>query len=194
MATQCLDDPATILQKEFCLSPLSKDLVSGTLQLTDSKAHQCQKPVCKTLKTVHHLTVKVTAHAPCDSHAGALLDGLLEVARLVTVFDQDGGHRGFHAGDFVWKGAGSTQVTGRMSGITNAGTHRAPAFSDCQKCDDKGVMEGRLCGQITSTSTPAINGCQVVAAYRIKFDPGSTGGQGAFRGTLEGVIICPCQA
>ena len=68
-----------------------------------------------------------------------------------------------------------------------------PAFTDCQKCDDKGVMEGRLCGQIASTSTPALNGCQVIAAYRIKFDPGATGGQGGVRGTLEGVIICACK-
>jgi hypothetical protein len=32
-----------------------------------------------------------------------------------------------------------------------------------------------------------------MADYRIKFDPGTAGGQGAIRGTLEGVIVCPCQ-
>ena len=192
MATQCLDDPATILQKDWCLNALSKDL-SGTLTLADSKPHQCHVPACKTLKTVHQLKLKAVTHAPCDSKAGILLDGPIAVDRLVTVFDQDGTHRGFHAGDFVWQGAAGIQVTGRISGVTNEGTHRLPAFTDCQKCDDKGVMEGRLCGQIASTSTPALNGCQVIAAYRIKFDPGATGGQGGVRGTLEGVIICACK-
>ena len=57
-----------------------------------------------------------------------------------------------------------------MSGVTNAGTHRLPAFKDCQKCDDRGVMEGRICGQIVSPNNPALNGCQVMAAYRIRFD------------------------
>jgi hypothetical protein len=192
MPTKCLDDPGTILQKEWCLSALSKDL-SGTLHLTDGKSHQCHTPVCKTLKTVHQLKVEAVSHPPCDSRAGRLLDGTIVVERLVTVFDRDGMHRGFHAGDFVWQGAAGIKVAGRISGVTNAGTHRAPAFTDCQKCDDKGVMEGRLCGQIASTSNPALNGCQVVADYRIRFDPAVTGGQGGVRGTLEGVIICSCQ-
>jgi hypothetical protein len=191
MPTQCLDDPGTILQKEWCLSALSKDL-RGTLNLTDSKSHQCHTPSCKTVKTVQVLKVKADSHPPCDSHAGKLLDGTIVVERLVTVFDQDGMHRGFHAGDFIWQGGAGIQVTGRMSGVTNVGTHRAPAFNDCQKCDEKGVMEGRLCGQIASTSNPTLNGCQVMADYRIKFDPGATGGQGAVRGTLEGVIVCSC--
>lgn len=192
MATQCLDDPTAILQKEWCVSALSKDL-SGSLHLVDQKLHQCTKPGCKTLKTVHQLSLKAVGHAPCDTHAGALLDGPITVDKLISAFDQDGTHRGIHAGDFVWHGAAGVTVAGRMSGITNAGTHRAPAFSDCQKCDEKGVMEGRLCGQITSTANPAINGCQIVADYRIKFDSSSTGGTGSVRGTLEGVILCSCQ-
>ena len=192
MAVQCLDDPGTILQKEWCLSALSKEL-KGTLTLADHKIHQCHTPPCKTLKTTHQLKVAASAHAPCDSHTAQLLEGVIKVDRLVTVFDQDGQHRGFHAGDFVWQGSGSTQVIGRMSGVTNVGTHRKPVFAECQKCDDKGVMEGRLCGQINSTSTPALNGCQVIAAYRIKFDPSIGGGSGAITGTLEGVIICSCQ-
>jgi hypothetical protein len=192
MPTQCLDDPAIILQKDWCVSALSKDL-TGVLHLVDSKPHQCKVPACKTLKTVHQLKVKVATHAPCDSHTGVLLDGTIAVDKLVTVFDTDGLHRGFHSGDFTWQGVPGLQVTGRMSGVTNVGSHRAPAFATCQKCDDKGVMEGRLCGQIASTSNAALNGCQVVADYRIKFDPSTTGGQGDVRGTLEGVIICSCQ-
>jgi hypothetical protein len=115
MATTCLDDPATILEKEWCLSALSKDL-SGELHLGDSKSHQCQTPPCKTLKTVNGLKMEVAAHPPCDSRPSALLNGSIVVERLVTVFDQDGNHRGFHAGDFLWNGAAGIQVKGRMSG------------------------------------------------------------------------------
>jgi hypothetical protein len=192
MAT-CIDDPAVLLQKDWCVSALSKDL-EGALGHPDSKAHQCPKPPCKTLKTVQSLNLKVAAHAPCDSKPSAALDGPFVIERLVTVFDTDGLHRGYHAGDFVWHGAAGVTVTGRISGVTNVGSHRAPAFSACQKCDDKGVMEGRLCGTIASPNNPALNGCQVVGDYRIKFDPGANGGQGAVRGTLEGVILCTCSA
>jgi len=192
MATPCIDDPGTILQKDWCVSPVSKDL-TGALKLTDSKPHQCHIPACKTLKTVHLLKLRVAAHAPCDSAAAKVLDGEMVIERLVTVFDQDGSHRGYHAGDFTWTGAAGLHVTGRISGITNAGSHRAPAFTACQKCDDKGVMEGRLCGQIVSTADAALNGCQVTADYRIKFDPSTTGGQGDVRGTLEGIILCACR-
>lgn len=196
MTFQCQDDPATLLAKDWCLSAVSKDLL-GTLSLLDNKPHACHTPPCKTQKTVQALKLKAATHAPCDSDIAKKLDGALVVARLVTVFDQDNLHRGFHSGDFVWAGAAGIQVTGRLSGITNVGTHRLPAFGDCQKCDDKGVMEGRLCGQIASTSNPALNGCQVEACYRIRFNPGSAGapgGQGDVKGTLEGVIVCVCVA
>jgi hypothetical protein len=191
MAT-CIDDPGTLLQKDWCVSPLSKDL-SGNLHLADSKPHECTKPKCKTLKTVQQLTVKVVTHAPCDSHAGTLLDGPLTIERLVTVFDTDATHRGYHAGDFVWHGTAGITINGRMSGVTNVGSHRAPAFSECQKCDDKGVMEGRLCGTITAPNNPALNGCQVVGDYRLRIELTPAGGQTLVRGTLEGVILCACQ-
>jgi hypothetical protein len=194
MATPtCLDDPAAILQKDWCVSALSKD-GRGELKLADSKRHECHTPPCKSLKTVHQLKVQVAGHPPCDSHVGALLNGVISVERLVTVFEEDGMHRGLHAGDFAWSGTAGVQITGRLSGVTNVGTHRLPVFTDCQKCDDKGVMEGRLCGRIQSPNQPQLNGCQVTAAYRIKFDPSVTGGQGAVRITVEGVILCSCQA
>ena len=191
-AATCLDDPGTILKQDWCLSALSKDL-SGTLVLAGGISHQCRKPPCKTLKTTHHVKLNAVGHQPCDSSAAKLLDGQIAIDRLITVFDQDGSHRGFHVGDFVWQGVKGLQVSGRISGVTNVGTHRLPALTDCQKCDAKGVMEGRLCGQIASTTHPELNGCQVIADYRIKFDPGTTGGQGALLATLEGVIICLCQ-
>src|SRR5262249_16994369 len=72
-------------------------------------------------------------------------------------------------------------------------THREPAFRACQRCDERGVMEGRLCGEVVSAENRALRGCQVLGAYRIRFDPGASGGEGEVAGTFEGVIICPCR-
>ena len=192
MATQCPDEPRIILQQPMCLDALSKNL-EGRLRLASARRQQCKSPECVTLKTLHELTLKATRHRPCDSGLARAFDGVIKVARLVTAFDEDGMHRGFHAGDFTWTGAAGLRVVGRLSGVTNVGTHRAPAFQPCQRCDDRGVMEGRLCGQVVATRDPALRRCQVIAAYRIRFDPSVRGGSGAVRGTLEGVIVCPCR-
>ncbi len=189
MATfQCFDDPKTIFEKEFCVSAVSKDL-RGALKLGNSKEHKCSQPVCKTLRTVHSLKVKVVATL-CDSPTARPLNGTLTV-ELVTAFDSDGNHRGFHAGDFTWTGVGGLKITGRMSGVTNEGSHRLP-IKACQKCGDIGIMEGRLCGAVVNPGNSRLRGCQIIAAYRIKFDPSIGGGSGAVLGTLEGVAVCPC--
>ena len=189
MATQCFDDPAGILDKAFCVSAVSKNL-KGEMKRTSNKEQKCLTPNCKTLRTVHELKVDMK-NTSCDSAAAAPLKGTLGT-KLSTAFDTDGNHRGVHAGDFTWAGAGGLKITGRMSGVTNEGSHRLP-IQDCQKCSDIGILEGRLCGQVTDGGqTPKLKGCQVVAAYRIKFDPSKTGGDGAVIGTLEGVLICFC--
>jgi hypothetical protein len=188
---QCFDDPNAILEQPVCLNVLSKD-VKGTLALNLSQVHACAQPQCKTLKTAHTLKLNPISHAPCDSAFAHALGGTFVVDRLVTAFDQDGMHRGFHAGDFVWQATPTIQILGRMSGMTNEGTHRPPAFSNCQTCDAHGVMEGRLCGRLIAFNLPAISGCQLIAAYRIKFDPSTTGGTGAVVGVIEGMVICPC--
>jgi len=191
MATPCFDDPGSILQQSLCLSALSKDL-KGNFGTPHATPHQCNAPSCKTLKVVQTLKLDVNAHAPCDSHLGSLLNGTITIERLVTAYDQDGGHRGVHAGDFVWAAGGGATVNGRISGMTNEGTHRPPAFQQCQTCEARGVMEGRLCGDIVAPNNPSLNGCHVMAAYRIKFDPGSNGANGACTGTLEGSTLCKC--
>jgi len=190
-AVKCPDDPAAILKQRFCLSGLSKNL-RGRLKLAEKDEQRCEEPACRTLKTVHVLKVDVRANRPCDSRLGQALSGTLVVERLVSAFDTDGMHRGFHAGDFLWTGSG-VKVAGRMSGMTNVGTHREPAFRACQRCDERGVMEGRLCGEVVSTENRALRGCQVVGAYRIRFDPGVGGGEGEVAGTFEGDLICPCR-
>lgn len=187
---QCFDDPAAILEKAFCVSALSKD-VKGELKLSSSKEQKCQDPRCRTLRTVHGLKVEVGPTA-CDSPTSRPLNGVLTV-KLITAFDTDGNHRGFHSGDFSWTGAGGLKVTGRMSGVTNEGSHRVP-IKACQKCNDIGIMEGRLCGQVVEAGDSKLKGCQVIAAYRIKFDPSDTGGSGGVVGTIEGVIVCFCRS
>ena len=186
---QCFDDPEAVFGKEFCLNALSKDLRGG-LELGETREQKCEKPRCTTLRTMHKLTVEIEG-THCDSPLAKALNGKLE-ARLFTAFDTDGEHRGFHAGDFRWEGSGAVVVTGRMSGVTNEGTHRQP-IGECQKCDDVGIFEGRLCGQVVETKYEELKECQIVAAYRIRFDSSTKGGSGTVTGTLEGVIICPCR-
>jgi len=194
MANQwtCPEDPPTLLTTTVCLSALSKDM-RGELDLTDRIEKKCPKPECRTLTTVHRLLVEMAPHDPCDSSLAKYFNGRLVVERLVTIFDQDGNHRGFHAGDFQWFGQG-VQAAGRISGMTNVGTHRKPVFEPCQECGDRGVMEGRLCGSVVETEFGELKGCQVIGVYRIRFDPQEGGAQGSVEGTFEGVIVCPCQA
>ena len=186
----CFDDPKAILEKRFCLSNLSKN-VKGEVALEVSKGQKCVKPKCATLRTSNVFKLSL-GNNTCDSPVAKDFNGGLSVNNLATAYQADGMHRGFHAGDFVWTGANGLKVEGRMSGMTNEGTHRTP-IKDCQKCDEVGIMEGRLCGSVTATNNPVLKGCQVIAAYRLKFDATVKGAQGVAFGTIEGVIICPCQ-
>jgi hypothetical protein len=190
MPAQCLDDPGTILEKNSCLSALSKNL-EGKFDLVNATAHTCRLPDCQTLKTVHKMVFVPHPNAPCDPHLPAPFDGRITVARLVTAFIKSEKGRGFHAGDFDWAATG-LRVQGRMSGVTNVGTHREPAFKDCQSCDQVGVMEGRLCGQVVESKDGSLAQCQIVAAYRIHFEPAPVGIMKFVGGTLEGIISCLC--
>jgi len=187
---QCFDDPAAILEKAFCISAVSKDL-KGELALSSGKEQKCHEPACKTLRTVHALKVKVT-DTVCDSPAAKPMNGSL-TTKLITAFDTDGNHRGVHSGDFAWTGVGGLKITGRMSGVTNVGSQRSP-IQDCQKCFDRGIIEGRLCGQVVEAGDTKLKGCQVIAAYRIRFDPSLVGGNGGVVGTIEGVTVCFCNS
>ena len=181
----CFDDPATIQKNLVCLSALSKNL-TGKLTLAKRTPQRCATPQCQTLKVVYRLQIQIDAHK-CDREPQ--WDGRL-VSQLVAALADDELGRGVHAGDFIWTCASFT-VTGRMSGVTNVGTHRKPAFDDCQRCDETGVMEGRLCGQVTKARDERLLGSQVNAAYRIRFAPKSRDSRIA--GTLEGVVIDRCR-
>ena len=184
----CFDDPPGILEKKFCVSPLSKNF-KGQFDLSSSKQQLCNQPKCQTLKTVNKVVLSLGSNT-CDSQIGKLLGGGITVT-LITAYDQDGLHRGFHAGDFTWNVSGTTKVIGRMSGVTNEGSHRLP-IKDCQKCDEIDILEGRLCGQVVDTQNPSLKGCQVMAVYRLKFKATKDGGKGPAWGVIEGVVICRC--
>ena len=179
------------IDRVVCLSELSKDL-EGELRPVEAVRETCDQLHCVTLETVHQLDLKVFAHV-CDSETGKQLDGQLTSGQLVHKYkDGDGDRRGVHEGPFRWRGIG-VLATGKLQGITNAGTHRPPAFDECQRCDDRGVMEGMLRGRIMRARDRRLVGCELRAAYRLRFDPSSDqGGSGGVRGTLEGAIVCAC--
>jgi hypothetical protein len=184
------DDPARLLAVDLCLHALSKDL-SGQMKTLHALAETCADG-CKTLKTVHTLSLQVRPHA-CDSRLAAALNGTITVPHLTHAFvNGDENERGVHAGSFIWSTT-SVSVTGLMAGITNAGTHRAPAFDQCQKCHEPGVFEGRLIGRVIKSRKPDLRGAEISADYRILWDPiARRGATTRVRGTLEGAILEEC--
>lgn len=191
MSRDChdLDDPCTLLRRRVCLSAISKD-VDGEFGGPDAERHACREPECVTLTTIQTLVLKLGSHADCDRVPE--LDGEIEVRDLVHVFDTDGNGRGVHSGGLRWA-SGAGLILGDLSGITNAGTHRSPAFPDCQRCRDA-VLEGQFRGTVCRPREPRFADCRVFGAYRLRIDPGS-GGVPAQRvtGTIEGALLCPCR-
>ncbi|MFI6387136.1 hypothetical protein ACIBHY_31610 [Nonomuraea sp. NPDC050547] len=189
--SRCLDQPNEILVTSMCLDELSKD-IRGELSRPTAVREPCRERDCVSLKSVHTLWLDLLSHLPCDSRLGAAFDGRMDVRNLTTVFvGGDGRRRGVHAGDFFWR-AGATFVQGGLSGMTNVGTHRAPALDTVQTCDATGIMEGRLCGEIVRTRNPELRDARVFGTYCLSFEPSREGGQGAVTGTLEAVVIRDC--
>ncbi len=194
----CDGTPDELLASELCLDELSKD-AEGDLVLVDARRHECREEDedCRTLTAEHVLRLELSSHDVCDSRLGALFDGRLVSKDLVSVFAGGSGERrGMHTGTFTWKSAAG-MVQGRLSGMTNEGTHREgthgePAFGACQHCDERGVMEGRLCGRIVGPVGLRLARPQVFAAYRLRFEPGEDGGQGSVAGTIEGLVVRAC--
>jgi hypothetical protein len=191
---RCADQSADILNREFCLSGVSKN-AEGKLQLIHHQPETCAKLDCVTLKVEQVLTLEVKSEPHCDSAQGKLFDGAIRVSNLAQAFENgDGLRRGFHGGDFRWLGQAGLLAVGTLSGMTNAGVLRAPVFQPaCEACDQRGVMLGRFCGVVRrAPEEPALLGSQLFGVYRLQFDPAQEGGQGALRGTFEGVLERPC--
>jgi len=194
--TTCYDNPAGIWRQPACVSALSKNL-HAHLDLAQQNRERCADRRCASLKTLHVLEMEMDPHE-CDSPAGKRVNGLITVRRLVTIFDRNSGERGVHAGDFLWSNSSGLRIVGRMSGITNAGLLRAPGFKDCEVCRQPYVLYGRMCGRIAATRIAALEGCQILAMYRIVLETPDSGSGDLFEGaagpgTLEGAIMCACK-
>ena len=191
MEDYCLDEPERLFETRMCLSALSKN-AHGEFGHAHGDVQKCDKPPCKTLKTIQPFKVEISGNPPCDSALGALFDGVFVVERFVSAYEEgDGNRRGVHSGDFRWEGSGVV-AEGRISGVTNAGTHRPPVFDPCQPCDAHGYLEGRFCGVVVKTSHDELKGCHLLGTYRFRFDPTSGGIDGSTEGTFEGELLCPC--
>ena len=187
----CSAGPADLLAAEVCLFEISKD-VEGRLSHPEGQQHLCPEDDCRTLATDQDLELELRSH-DCDSEVGRLFDGRLRSVDLATVYvDGDGNRRGVHTATFSWRSQAGL-VQGTLSGLTNEGTHRPPAFDECQKCGDTGVMEGRLCGRLVRTPEPRLLDAEVVAAYRLRCEVSGEGVLGGVRGTLEGLVVRTCR-
>jgi hypothetical protein len=192
MPSTCFDDPEQILGLEACVASLSKD-AQGEIDLLSSTPRKCKETGCVTLRTKAVLRLELTSNAPCDGLLAQALSGTLAIDGFATAYEQDGLGRGVHAGDFVWTTTSGIQLSGRISGITNAGLVRAKPFTpNVEKCVSEGILVGRLCGQVTKTQNPKLNGARVVATYRLKAAGTAKGEKGPVVGTVEGVVVTPC--
>jgi len=202
----CKDSPAYILDQTMCLYEISKETTRedrAELRRVLLDQEECRERECKTIKTIHQLELPlrgVRQREGCDHPLAERLDGRLYSCDLTHALNEVDlaarVGRGFHGGGFTWTGNG-VYATGTLSGITNAGTHRGPAFEPaCQECSAPGFMEGRFCGVIRRSADPALLGCQVFGTYRLRFEHVLTDPEvdrnpvtGA---VLEGVIVCEC--
>lgn len=125
--------------------------------------------------------------------------------------------RGIHAGDFVWtcltnKTPNGLVVRGRMSGTNGTGMVRGPVSSTadgkatqtCTESCNAALLHGQVAGVVTlpqsNPRTPAevkaLADANVVASYRIYYDPGPADGGSGFgtvgRGVLNGVVMRNC--
>src|SRR5215471_3707823 len=179
-----------LIGRTFCLTNVSKD-IRGELQVVDVDPRTCADG-CETLVEEQHIVAAIAGH-DCDGKVGRLLDGRL-IVDLVQVFtDGKPDERAIHAGKFRWLCAGG-EIVGTLDGLTNAGTHRPPAFGKCQTCDQRGVMEGRLWGRFRRAKEPIFTTALVEASYRIRFDPKAqeAGAKSDIVATLEGSLVTPC--
>jgi hypothetical protein len=187
----CKGGPRELSAAVLCLEELSKN-GEGDLRLLTDERKECRKLDCVSLTTEHLLHLELASHS-CDSPLAARLDGTFVVRDLTTVFaGGTGERRGMHTGQFDWQVRSGIHLCGALSGMTNVGTHRDPVFGPVQRCDERGVLEGRLCGRVLRTSDPELTGAQVFGVYRIRFDAGRGGGQGVATGTVEGVVVREC--
>lgn len=181
------DVTGTILPIEpVCLFSVSKDL-EGTAGEPSGDVDECRE--CVTLDTRQSLVLRVRRREECDDESFNL-DGTITIKSLRHLYAGGNGQaRGAHSGTVVWGGP-SIRASGRVNGVTNAGTHRVRPLDDCERCDAP-VMQGLLVARIR-TGPGAPPGSVVVAAYKLRIDPQERGFYGGVQGTLEGALMVDC--
>ena len=170
-----------VYEEKVCMVKVSKDL-SGSFTVIRQEWQECAAPLPNTLKAMIALKAQVTSHSPCDDpNYARVFDGDIQ-GELVFAYMDSGSDRGYHVGKFEWHG-GDALLVGKMSGVTNAGTHRA-----CEPCDQGGHMEGRLDAIVVEGK---FEGGRLLAVYVISYDTSGEAQDTGFSGALEGVLILP---
>ena len=171
-----------------CISEISKKMVNGRLKrIGKSRSDECSSPACKSFKVRHNFECTLRANQDCDSAIARNLNGRLTSPRLKHGLISDGQGRGAHHGNFAIVGTQGTQVKGILGGITNAGTHHGT--SDCEPCNIKGHMEGRLVGDVTKGP---LKGGRIFASYMIFFEHSPEFTNTIANGELEGILVRDC--
>jgi hypothetical protein len=187
--------PDDLLANTYCVHEVSKDLDGQTVVL-HADHRVCSSPSCEPLVLLQFLRLDATFNKPCDSQHGMALDGLIQVRDLTTVFTGPKEDlRGVHAGRFNWTPTAGGRITGTLEGISNAGVLRPQPFRDgCERCDEAGIVSGHLSGTGNGVPGVPVPDFQVEANYRLAWDPtAKILSTAPVRGTLEGVLILPCQ-
>jgi len=180
-------DPVEHYKEPVCMIGVSKDW-KGAFRVAERAEKKCQDPHCLTVAGLIKFESQLQRHQPCDAAAAGSLDGSI-AGLLAFNYIDNGQRRGYHIGKLQWAGGGS-KLIGKITGVTNAGTHRAPLMQ-CERCEEPGHMEGCLEAVVIEGQH---KGCRLVATYALRFDPGQDPQNTAFNGTLEGVLICDCRS
>ncbi|MDH5605517.1 MAG: hypothetical protein OEY93_01405 [Anaerolineae bacterium] len=192
------EEQKLMLAAPMCLYEISKDM-KGDIHLDPEMTHpeKCKNNLgeCTTIKTIENIKMSVIDNGKCDSEISREVCMGDFSAKLMAVLRDNSDGRGYHSGRFRWEFKDLFVAQGRMSGITNAGTHRFPLL-DCEPCNALAHMEGFLDGYVTGINyIPETRGqeySRLVGSYAIQIDWHKGGMDGDLLGILEGMLIGPC--
>lgn len=175
------------LESRECIFELSKKMTNGQMRrIGEPRLYTCDSPSCKSFKVEHNFTCILKTNKECDSKTAAIIDGRL-TSEIIHGLITNGQGRGAHHAKFLINGSKDLEVVGILAGITNAGTHHGTA--DCEPCDVKGHMEGRLVGSIKKGP---LLGSRIFASYMIFFEHSPEFTDTIANGELEGIIVSDC--
>jgi M6 family metalloprotease-like protein len=171
-----------------CLARISKAGEGETV--LDQTAHTgCRgKSNCETLKTWSRLTARLKGTPGVESSPHPLADGTFTIKELLQAVALDQNGRGEHSGRFEYVAADGTTVEGLMTGVSTAGSHRKPARMDLEHFDQRGHLEGRLFGRLTSGKSA---GSQMIARYVVQISE-EKGRRSRILINVDGWLVAGC--